>query len=65
METRKLGKNGHPGTVEASLGKKATEELAVMLDTFHPLKLTTYAKDFDAPEYPYTWNEEGHHAEIE
>lgn len=55
----------HPGTVEASLGKKSTEELAVMLDTFHPLKLTTYAKDFDAPEYPYTWNEEGHHAEIE
>jgi homogentisate 1,2-dioxygenase len=55
----------HPGTVEASLGKKSTEELAVMLDTFHPLKLTTYAKEFDAPEYPYTWNEEGHHAEIE
>jgi homogentisate 1,2-dioxygenase len=55
----------HPGTVEASLGKKETLELAVMLDTFHPLKLTTYAKDFDVPEYPYTWNEEGHHAEIE
>ncbi|MGH2574417.1 MAG: homogentisate 1,2-dioxygenase [Ignavibacteria bacterium] len=55
----------HPGTVEASLGKKETLELAVMLDTFHPLKLTTYAKDFDVPSYPYTWNEEGHHAEIE
>lgn len=55
----------HPGTVEASLGKAATEELAVMLDTFHPLKLTTEAKDFDVPEYPYSWNEEGHRAEIE
>ncbi|RPI17793.1 MAG: homogentisate 1,2-dioxygenase [Ignavibacteriae bacterium] len=55
----------HPGTVEASLGKSGTEELAVMLDTFHPLKLTTHAKDFDVPEYPYSWNEEGHTEEIE
>lgn len=55
----------HPGTVEASLGKKETLELAVMLDTFHPLRLTTYAKSYDEPNYPYTWDEEGHHAEIE
>jgi homogentisate 1,2-dioxygenase len=55
----------HPGTVEASLGKKETLELAVMLDTFNPLKLTTYAKQYDEPNYPYTWNEDGHHAEIE
>ena len=26
----------HPGSVEASIGKEATEELAVMIDTFHP-----------------------------
>lgn len=55
----------HPGTAEASIGKKETLELAVMLDTFHPLKLTTHAKEFDVPNYPYTWDEEGHHAEIE
>lgn len=55
----------HPGTAEASIGKKETLELAVMLDTFHPLKLTTHAKDVDQPEYPYTWNEAGHEAEIE
>lgn len=36
-----------------------------MLDTFHPLKLTTYAKEFDVPNYPFTWNEEGHTVEIE
>ena len=30
----------HPGTVEASIGKEGTEELAVMVDTFHPLNLT-------------------------
>ena len=28
----------HPGTAEASIGKEATEELAVMVDTFHPLQ---------------------------
>ncbi len=55
----------HPGTAEASIGKKETLELAVMLDTFHPLKLTTNAKEYDLPNYPYTWNEEGHEAEIE
>ncbi len=55
----------HPGTVKASLGKNETLELAVMLDTFHPLKLTTFAKQYDEPNYPYTWNEEGHQAEIE
>ncbi len=30
----------HPGTVEASLGKTKTEELAVMIDTHHPLQIT-------------------------
>jgi homogentisate 1,2-dioxygenase len=33
----------HPGTVEASIGKESTEELAVMIDTFHPLRLTRQA----------------------
>ena len=33
----------HPGSVEASIGKEATEELAVMIDTFHPLHLTKQA----------------------
>ena len=34
----------HPGTAEASIGKEATEELAVMVDTFHPLRLTQQAR---------------------
>jgi homogentisate 1,2-dioxygenase len=55
----------HPGTAEASIGKKETLELAVMLDTFYPLKLTTHAKEFDVPNYPFTWDEAGHEAEIE
>jgi homogentisate 1,2-dioxygenase len=33
----------HPGTVEASIGKKETHELAVMVDTFRPLYLTEEA----------------------
>ena len=28
----------HPGTYEGSIGKEKTEELAVMVDTFHTLK---------------------------
>jgi homogentisate 1,2-dioxygenase len=55
----------HPGTVEASIGKKETQELAVMVDTFHPLRLTSQAKQYDVPEYPYSWNEQGHEAQIE
>lgn len=55
----------HPGTTEASIGKKETLELAVMLDTFHSLYLTEHAREFDVEYYPYTWNEEGHEAEIE
>ena len=42
----------HPGTVEASIGKEATEELAVMVDTFHPLHVTQAAMDLDDDRYP-------------
>jgi homogentisate 1,2-dioxygenase len=58
----------HPGTVEASIGKEATEELAVMVDTFHPLKITQAALDLDDPNYPYTWlppeDPHGHASEL-
>lgn len=45
----------HPGTVEASIGKEATEELAVMIDTFHPLFLTRQAAEMEDDRYPYSW----------
>src|SRR5438128_2099115 len=45
----------HPGTVEASIGKEATEELAVMVDTFHPLWLTKEAAALEDANYPYSW----------
>jgi len=45
----------HPGTVEASLGKKETKELAVMIDTFRPLKVVKQAQRFEDPKYKYSW----------
>jgi homogentisate 1,2-dioxygenase len=47
-----------PGLVEKALGARRTEELAVMWDTFRPLKLTTAAREFDDPAYAYSWHTE-------
>ncbi|MFG6116582.1 homogentisate 1,2-dioxygenase [Halobacillus sp. MO56] len=47
----------HPGTTEASIGKKETLELAVMVDTFRPLKIVKKAKDYEDTNYMYTWVE--------
>ncbi|MBS1706607.1 MAG: homogentisate 1,2-dioxygenase [Armatimonadetes bacterium] len=44
-----------PGAVEASLGATRTEELAVMLDTYHPLYLTEDALKIEDPEYWKSW----------
>jgi homogentisate 1,2-dioxygenase len=48
----------HPGTYEGSIGKERTEELAVMVDTFHPLRLTKQAVALEDESYPYSWIEE-------
>ncbi len=45
-----------PGTVEASLGKQRTEELAVMIDTFRPLQVTRQAEQIEK-EYMQSWME--------
>jgi homogentisate 1,2-dioxygenase len=45
----------HPGTVEKSIGAKETHELAVMIDTFHPLFLTSEGLEFNDPNYPMSW----------
>lgn len=47
----------HPGTVEKSIGKKQTQELAVMVDTFHPLKLTADAVSIEDDSYISSWIE--------
>lgn len=45
----------HPGTYEASIGKEKTEELAVMVDTFRPLRLTRQACRSEDEGYPFSW----------
>ncbi|MBH9967616.1 homogentisate 1,2-dioxygenase [[Bacillus] enclensis] len=45
----------HPGTTEASIGKKETLELAVMIDTFKPLKIVKQAKNVEDEKYMFTW----------
>ncbi len=45
----------HPGTVEKSIGAKETHELAVMVDTFKPLQLTTHAIALEDKEYYKSW----------
>ncbi len=45
----------HLGTVEKSIGKKETLELAVMVDTFRPLKMTEYAAGIEDKEYYRSW----------
>jgi homogentisate 1,2-dioxygenase len=47
----------HPGTVEKSIGAKETKELAVMIDTFHPLQLTTTALAIENKDYTMSWAE--------
>ena len=34
-----------------------TDELAVMVDTLRPLRLTRQAEEMDDPTYPYSWLE--------
>ena len=45
----------HPGTYEGSIGKTKTDELAVMVDTFRPLKLTKQAAALEDENYVYSW----------
>ena len=45
----------HPGTYEGSIGKARTDELAVMVDTFRPLRLTTHALALEDENYVYSW----------
>ncbi len=47
----------HPGRTEASLGQKATNELAVMVDTFHPLRVSRQALDVEDRDYYRSWVE--------
>lgn len=46
-----------PGATERSIGKTETNELAVMIDTFKPLKICKPALSIEDPEYKNSWQE--------
>lgn len=46
-----------PGAMERSIGQKETQELAVMVDTFRPLKVTEDALGIDDGKYYKSWVE--------
>jgi chaperonin GroEL len=48
----------HPGAMERSIGQTETKELAVMVDTFRPLKITQAAVDISDKEYLTSWLED-------
>lgn len=44
-----------PGAAEKSIGQKGTEELAVMIDTFKPLRVTKAALHYEIKDYHLHW----------
>jgi homogentisate 1,2-dioxygenase len=48
----------HPGAIERSIGKKSTNELAVMIDPFHPVKITKAALALEVKDYYKSWMNE-------
>ncbi|MGH9659785.1 MAG: homogentisate 1,2-dioxygenase [Bryobacteraceae bacterium] len=47
----------HPGRTEDSIGQPRTDELAVMLDTFHPLRVSRAALEVEDKDYYRSWVE--------
>ena len=45
----------HPGAYEASIGTRATDELAVMMDAFLPLRVTRQALALESASYHESW----------
>ena len=50
----------HPGRTEASIGAKSTNEIAVMLDSFRPLRVAKAATSFEDPSYHRSWVDAQH-----
>jgi homogentisate 1,2-dioxygenase len=45
----------HPGRAEASIGAKGTDELAVMMDSFRPLRVAKAVLDIEDDGYQTSW----------
>ena len=50
----------HPGRYEASIGQKFTNELAVMMDSFRPLKVAKAARKIEDANYHRSWIDAQH-----
>lgn len=46
----------HPGAIERSIGKKETNELAVMIDPFKPVQITKEALNIEIKDYYKSWH---------
>ena len=46
-----------PGKTEASIGKKETDEYAIMIDAFSPLSVTNNVKETMVEDYHHSWLE--------
>jgi homogentisate 1,2-dioxygenase len=55
LHPRGIPHGPHPGTITASRDVARTDELAVMVDTIRPLRLTHEAMALDDPSYPSSW----------
>jgi homogentisate 1,2-dioxygenase len=55
LHPRGIPHGPHPGTIVASRSVTRTDELAVMVDTEKPLRLTRQAMALDDAGYPYSW----------
>ena len=50
----------HPGAIERSIGKKETQELAVMIDPFQSVMITQEAIDIEVKGYYKPWLDDQH-----
>ncbi len=55
LHPRGITHGPHPGTYEASIGSKRTDELAVMVDTYKPLLPTAFAAAIEDLGYNRSW----------
>ena len=55
LHTGGLPHGPHPGAIERSIGKKETNELAVMIDPFKPVQITKAALEIEIKDYYNSW----------
>ena len=55
LHTGGLPHGPHPGAIERSIGKKETNELAVMIDPFKPVQITKAALEIEIKDYYHSW----------